>query len=199
MKIKLLLLCCVVFVTTSCTSTRVISTWKDASETEKFTTVFVFGLAQQQAYRSLLEHHLVDLLEDAGVKAYTTYDLFPDISSIDKAAADSVIKKNSGDGIILVRLLKKKEETFDHRGETLFVGGITVDDSSGWHTYYETVSTADYVVDDDMEILETVIYKVNPEKRVWTSVIKSKAVSIPDVIYLYSMEMRKQFKSSGLF
>jgi len=133
------------------------------------------------------------------VKAYTTYDLFPDISSIDKAAANAAIKKNSGDGVILVRLLKKKDETFYHRGETVFVGGLTVDDSSGWHSYYETVSTPEYVVDDDMEILETVIYKVNPEKRVWTSVIKSKAVSIPDVIYLYSTEMRKQLKASGLF
>jgi hypothetical protein len=50
-----------------------------------------------------------------------------------------------------------------------------------------------------MEILETVIYNVDPEKRVWTLVTKTKAVSIPDVIYLYSMEMRKQLESSGLF
>jgi hypothetical protein len=199
MKIKLLLLCCAVFLTTSCASTKVISTWKDDSQTEKFTTVFVFGLAQQQDYRSLLEHHLVDLLEDAGVKAYTTYDLFPDITSIDKAAANSVIKKNSGDGVIWVRLQKKKEESLYHRGETVFVGGITVDDSSGWYSYYETVSTPDYVVDHDMEILETVIYNVDPEKRVWSLVTKTTAVSIPDVIYLYSMEMRKQLKSSGLF
>jgi hypothetical protein len=199
MKIKLLLLCCIVLLTTSCATTKVINTWKEDSQTEKFTTIFVFGLAKQPVYRSLLERQLVNFLKDAGVDAHTTYDLFPDISSIDKAAAAAVIKNKGGDGVIVVRLIDKNEETLYLRGKTVYLGGVAVRDSSGWHSYYDTVSAPDFVVDQKMAMVETVIFNVDTEKPVWSAITKTTETSIPDIIYSYRKAIGKQLKSSGLF
>ena len=199
MKIKLLLLCCIFLLTTSCATTKVISTQKENSQTEKFTTIFVFGLAKQPVYRSLLERQLVNFFKDAGVKAHTTYDLFPDIGSIDKTAAAAVIKNKGGDGVIVVRLIGKKEETLILHGKTVWVGGGAVHDSGGWFSYYETVSGPDFVVDQKIAMVETVIFNVDTEKRVWSAMTKTTETSAPDAIDSYRKAIGNQLKSSGLF
>jgi hypothetical protein len=199
MKIKLLLLCCIILLTTSCATTEVINTRKENSQTEKFTTIFVFGLAREPFYRSLLERQFVNFLKDAGVEAHTTYDLFPDIGSIDKAAAAAVIKNKGGDGVIVVRIIGKKEETLYLQGKTLWVGATAVHDSGGWHSYYETVSGPDFVVDQKIAMVETVIFNVDTEKRGWSAMTKTTETTAPDAIDSYRKAIGSQLKSSGLF
>jgi hypothetical protein len=199
MKIKLLLLCCIVLLTTSCATTKVINSWEENSQTEKFTTIFVFGLVKKPVYRSLLERQLVNLLKDAGVNAHTTYDLFPDAGSIDKDVAAAVIKNKGGDGVMVVRLIGKKEETRYLRGKTFFIGAGAYRDSSGSYSYMETVSTPDFYIDKKMAMVESIIFDVNKEKRVWSATTKTTETSIPDSIYSYRKAIGKQLKSSGLF
>ena len=199
MKIKLLLLCCIVLFTTSCATTEVVDTWKENSQTEKFTSIFVFGLVKQPVYRSGLERQLVNFFKDAGVDAHTTYDLFPDIGSIDKEAAAAVIKNKGGDSVIAVRLIDKKEETDIIHGKTLYLGGGAVKDGGGWYSYYETVSGPDFVVDKKMALIETVIFNVETKKMVWSANTKTTETSAPDAIVSYRKAIGNQLKSSGLF
>jgi len=198
MKIKLLLLCCIVLFTTSCATTEVVDTWKENSQTEKFTSIFVFGLAREPIYRAYLERQLVNLLKDTGVEAHTTFDLFPDIGSIDKAEAAAVIKNKGGDGVIVARLVGKSAETLVLRGKTLYLGGAAIHDSDGWHSYYSTVSSLDMVVDNKIAKVETVIFNVETKKRVWTSLTETKDTTAPDIIDSYNKALVKQLKSSGL-
>jgi hypothetical protein len=199
MKIKLLLLSCILLLTTSCATTKVINTWKDDSQTEKFTTIFVFGLAKIPVYRSFLERQLVDFLKDADVDAHTTYDLFPDIESIDKAEAAAVIKNKGGDGVIVVRLIDKKEEKVIRGGKNVWVGGGAVQDGGDWYSYYETVSGPDFIIDNKMAIIETVIFNVETEKLVWSAMTKTTETSTPNAIKSYRKAIGNQLKSSRLF
>jgi hypothetical protein len=198
MKIKLLLLCLIILLTTSCAKTEVIDTWKENSQTEKFTSIFVFGLAREPVYRAILERQLTNLLKDAGVEAHTTFDLFPDISSIDKAEAAAVIKNKGGDGVIVARLVGKSGETLVLHGKTLYLGGAAIHDSDGWHSYYTTVSSQDIVVDNKIAKIETVIFNVDTKKRVWTSLTETKDTTAPDIIDSYNKAIIKQLKSGGL-
>ena len=198
MKIKLLLLCCIVLLTTSCATTEVVDTWKENSQTEKFTSIFIFGLAREPIYRAYLERQLVILLKDTGVEAHTTFDLFPNLDSIDKAEAAAVIKNKGGDGVIVVRLVGKSGETLVLHGKTLYLGGVAVRDSGGWHSYYTAVSTQDIVVDKTIAKVETVIFNVDTKKRVWTSLTETKDKTAPDIIDSYTKAIVKQLKSSGL-
>jgi len=198
MKIKLLLLCCIIILTTSCATTKVVDTWKEDSQTEKFTSIFVFGLAREPIYRAILERQLTNLLKDIGVEAHTTFDLFPDISSIDKAEAAAVIKNKGGDGVIVARLVGKDEETLVLRGKTLYLGGAAIHDGDGWHSYYTTVSSQDIVVDNKIAKVETVIYNVDTKKRVWTSLTETKDTTAPDIIESYNKALVRQLKSNGL-
>jgi hypothetical protein len=198
MKIKLLLLCFIILLTTSCAKTEVIDTWKENSQTEKFTSIFIFGLAREPVYRAGLERQLANLLKDAGVEAHTTFDLFPDIGSIDKAEAAAVIKNKGGDGVIVVRLVGKDEETLVLYGKTLYLGGAAVHDGDGWHSYYTTVSSLDMVVDNMIAKVETVIYNVDTKKHVWTSLTETKDTTVPDIIESYNKALVRQLKSNGL-
>lgn len=199
MKKRLLLLCCTVLFITSCATTEVINTWKEESQTEKYTTIFVFGLAKKPVYRSLLERQLVNLLKDAGVEAHTTYDLFPNIGSIDRAAAAAVIKGKGGDGVMVIRLIDKKEETIHLRSSTFAPAGSVAHDGMGWYGYL--VDSKDPAVDIDQKIslVESTIFNVDKKKRVWSATTKTTEDSIPASIYSYRDAIGKQLKSSGLF
>ena len=198
MKIKLLLLCSIVLLTTSCATTEVLDSWKENSQTEKFTSIFVFGLAKEPVYRAILERQLTNLLKDAGVEAHTTFDLFPNLDSIDKAEAAAVIKNKGGDGVIVARLVGKSGETLVLRGKTLYLGGAAIHDSDGWHSYYTTVSSLDMVVDNTIAKVETVIFNVATKKRVWTSLTETKDTTAPDIIESYNKALVRQLKSNGL-
>ena len=198
MKIKLLLWCSIILLTTSCATTKVVDTWKEDSQTEKFTSIFVFGLAREPIYRAGLERQLTNLLKDIGVEAHTTFDLFPNLDSIDKAEAAAVIKNKGGDGVIVVRLVGKDEETLVLYGKTLYLGGAAIHDDNGWHSYYTTVSSQDIIVDNKIAKVETVIFNVDTKKRVWTSLTETKDTTVPDIIDSYNKAIIKQLKSSGL-
>jgi hypothetical protein len=198
MKIKLLLWCSIILLTTSCATTKVVDTWKEDSQTEKFTSIFVFGLAREPIYRAGLERQLTNLLKDIGVEAHTTFDLFPNLDSIDKAEAAAVIKNKGGDGVIVARLVGKDEETLVLYGKTLYLGGAAIHDDNGWHCYYTTVSSQDIIVDNKIAKVETVIFNVDTKKRVWTSLTETKDTTVPDIIDSYNKAIIKQLKSSGL-
>jgi hypothetical protein len=180
MKIKLLLWCSIILLTTSCATTKVVDTWKEDSQTEKFTSIFVFGLAREPIYRAGLERQLTNLLKDIGVEAHTTFDLFPNLDSIDKAEAAAVIKNKGGDGVIVARLVGKDEETLVLYGKTLYLGGAAIHDDNGWHSYYTTVSSQDIIVDNKIAKVETVIFNVDTKKRVWTSLTETKDTTVPE-------------------
>jgi hypothetical protein len=200
MKKILLLMCCSVLLLTSCTTTKVLSTWEEDSHADKYNTIFVLGLVNTPVYRALLERQLVNFFKDAGVEAHTTYDIFPDWGSLDKATAAAVIRDKGGDGVMVVRLIDKKEETRYLRGKTYVTGGYMVRDSSGdWYGYYEKFGTSDIIIDQHISLVESIFFDVDKGKRVWSAMTRTSQTSASDSIHSYRKAIGRQLASSGLF
>lgn len=200
MKIQLVLLCCIILLATSCATTKVVDIRRAESQAEKFTTVFVFGLVPEPVYRSFLERQLVDYLKDAGVDAHTTFGILPETASISKAAATAVMKTKGCDGVIVVRLISKKEERLILQGKKVWVGGAAVKDSSGdWYSYYKIASGPDFIADKKIAMVETAIFNVETQKLVWSALTKTTENSIPNLIKSYRKAIGSKLKSSELF
>ena len=188
---------------TACATTEVLDTWKDDSQTEKFTTVFVLGVIKEPAYRNLLENKLVNVLKDAGVNAYPTHMFFPQADLIDKAAAADAIKDKGVDGVMVVRLVDTKNETVYTPGTTYIESGYGGRYNRGWYGYYgggyRVVSTPGYTTQYNISTVESTIFNTNTEKRVWSTITQTSETTVPDAINSYIKAIGNPLKSSGLF
>ena len=195
---KIVLLCCIALLATSCTTTKVIDTWQEEQQAEKYKSIFVFGMLKTSVYRSLLERQLVDFLKDAGVDAHTTFDLFPNIDSIDKVAATAVIKEKGGDSVMVIRVMDYEKERHYQAGKSVLTLGPSVYHSY-WYSVQKTQLLSGSEMNKEISMLESMIFDVGKEKRVWSAVTKTTESSIPKSIYSFRKVIGKKLKSSGLF
>jgi len=203
MKTRILLLCCIVLVLAGCATTEVIDTWKDDSQVQKLKKVYVLGVINEPAYRRMVEYRLLNTLKKAGVDAHATVDIFPNVDQIDKTAAATFIKENGVDGVMVVRLVDKKQETVYTPGETYVVGSYGGRYMGGWHGYYggayQVMSTPGYTTEYLISTVESTIYRTDENKRVWSTVTETSETSVVQAIDSYIEVIDKQLKASGLF
>ena len=158
MKKHFLLLLVIGLLITSCATTEVLDTWKDDSQTEKITTVFVLAVVKEPAYRNLIENKLVNVLKETGVTAYPTHMFFPQADQIDEAAAAAVIKEKGVDGVMVVSLVDTKNETVYTPGTTYIENDYGGRYNRGWYGYYgrgyRVVTTPGYTTEEDVVEIE---------------------------------------------
>lgn len=203
MKARILLLCCSVMILAGCATTNVIDTWKDDSQVQKFKKIYVLGVIKEPAYRRMVEYRLLNILKKAGVDAHATVDIFPNVDQIDKTAAATFIKENGVDGVMVVRLVDKRQETVYTPGETYIYGGYGDRYMGGWHGYYgggyQVMSTPGYTTEYLISMVESTIFSTDENKRVWSTMTETSETSVDEAIDSYIKAMDKQLKSSGLF
>jgi hypothetical protein len=203
MKKRFLLLFVSGLLLTSCATTEVLDTWKDDSQTEKFSTIFVLAVIKEPAYRNLLENKLVNVLKDTGVTAYPTHLFFPQADQIDEAAAAAAIKEKGVDGVMVVRLVDTKNETVYTPGTTYIEDGYGGRYSRGWYGYYgrgyRVVSTPGYTTQYNISTVESAIFNTDTKKRVWSTITQTSETSVPSAINSYIKAIGNPLKSSGLF
>lgn len=187
----------------ACATTEVLDTWKDESQTEKLTSVFVLGVIKEPAYRNLLENKLVKVLQDIGVTAHPTHLLFPQADRIDETAAAVAIKEKGVDGVLVVRLVDTKNETIYTPGTTYIEDGYGGRYNRGWYGYYgrgyRVVSTPGYTTQYNISTVESTIFKPNTENRLWSTITQTSETSVPAAIGSYIKAIRTPLQSSGLF
>jgi len=188
---------------TACATTEVLDTWKDDSQTEKLTTVFVLAVIKEPAYRNLLENKLVKVLKDTGVTAYPTHLFFPQADQIDEAAAAAAIKEKGVNGVMVVSLVDTKNETVYTPGTTYIEEGYGGRYNRGWYGYYgrgyRVVSTPGYTTEYNISTVESTFFNPNTKKRVWSTLTQTSETTVPDAINSYIKAIRSPLKSSGLF
>ena len=203
MKKRLLLLFVSGLLLTACATTEVLDTWKDDSQTEKLTTVFVLGVIKEPAYRNLLENKLVKVLQDIGVTAYPTHLFFPQADQIDETAAADAIKEKGVDGVMVVRLVDTKNETVYTPGTTYIEGDYGGRYNRGWYGYYgrgyRVVSTPGYTTQYNISTVESTFFKPNTENRIWSTLSQTSETTVPDAIDSYIKAIGTPLKSSDLF
>ncbi len=203
MKTKLLLLCCSVLILIACASTKVLNTWQDETQTEKFTKIFILVLSEKPTYRGLIEQKLVDVLKKTGVNAQATIELYPDLDQIDEEAATAAMKANGVDGVMVVSLVDKRIETVHTPGTSYVQGGYGGRYAGGWYGYYgrgyQVVTTPGYTTEYAISTVETTIYSAARNKRVWSTLTETSETNVPDAIDSYIKAIDKPLQSSGLF
>lgn len=203
MKTKSLLLCCSALILFACSSTKVLNTWQDETQTEKFSNIFVLVLSEKPTYRNLMEHKLVNVLKNIGAKAQATIVLYPNLDQIDEGAAAAAMKENGVNGVMVVSLLDQRIET-DHTPGTAYVQrGYGGRYSGGWYGYYgrgyKVIMTPGYSTEYAISTVETTLYSASTNKRVWSTLTETSETNVPDAIDSYIKAIGKTLRSSGLF
>jgi hypothetical protein len=200
---RFLLLCFGVLLLTACSTTEVVNTWKDDSQNQKFSNVLVVAVSKIPAYRALVEHELVNIIEKAGADATASVDILPNTDLIDEAAASAAIKDSGADAVMVLRLVDKKNEDLYTPGTTYVQGGYGGRYNRGWHGYYgsgyRVMSTPGYSRKFSVSTVETTLFDAATNKRVWSTLTTTTETTEGAAINSYLKAISKPIKESGLF
>ncbi len=200
MKTRFLLLCFGALFLSACSTTEVVSTWKDDSQNQKFANVLVVAVSEVPAYRSFIERELVSTIKEAGADAKAAVDILPNTDFIDEEAASASVKETGADAVMVVRLIDEKKEE-------VFVPGTTYPHDGrynrGWHDYYggahRVMSTPGYSAELTVSTVETTLFDTATNKHVWSTTTATTEATTVAAIESYLKTIVQPIKESGLF
>lgn len=184
MKIKLLLLSCVVCLMAACApSTRLTKSWTDPSVTPEtvkpFKKVLVIARVKDETSNRIAEDNIVSQVRNA-VPSYATLSPSDTIS----ASVNAKLQAAGFDGLIVMRLTEVNKK-LDYQPGTGY---------RGFYGYrYGGPGT---LTEDQIFYVETSIYSVNPDKMLWSGTTSTFNPSklekaLDDIIYSVKMELTK--------
>jgi hypothetical protein len=173
-RILLMLLLLAVFITEGrdvTAQTVLTDVWKDKDHRIAVKKIAVFWIAKVSQNRLLAENEFVRQLKERGLVATPVYVVIPPDKFIEKDAAMTKIRDLGVDAILLLRMTDKKtiQTTIPAPGQA--------DPSrlSGYYTYAYDAPTRDA---SDTAFLETNLFDVRTEQRIWTA----RSVTKVDVV-----------------
>jgi hypothetical protein len=197
-----------------CSTTKVLHVWheKDLPDT-KLSNVLVIGVIKKPVYRRIFEDSMVTQLEKLGVNASASYDLFPNADYLEKSIIVSKVDQLNIDAIIFVKIVDNEKATVHVPGTTIYTEGpyaSSFDRRSNWDSYYrnwhgyynnsyQITHTPGYAVEYDVTTVETNIFSVKNEKRLWSAITKTSESSVISAINSYVDKISKRFADSPLF
>ncbi len=198
---KLIAPCLVLFmIISSCTSTRLTSSWKKQGYVpQKYEKVLVLALGRTTSGRAAVEGAMADELKKNGVNAVTALGVFPNYNpevKLEKEVIAEALKKNGIDGFLVLSILDRKSEQVYVEGQSyqravgnsytpsLYQGSYpsgyySLNDvnSSNYYGYYstvyETVHEPGYYKEQTTFFLESNFFRVSDEALTWTGQCES--------------------------
>jgi hypothetical protein len=178
----------------SCSSTQLISSWRDPQTTidkTQLSKVLVMCLVKDETTRRVGEDVLVKRNPSLFVASYTQLPLS---SLSDTTLVAKVIYGGGYDGFILMRLVDKKQATN-------YVPGSYPSYYGGWYGYYG--HAAPYYYDpghyetSEYYSVETNVYSLNPDKLIWSGITEtvdpgSVQTTINEIAEAVSYQMKKE-------
>jgi hypothetical protein len=156
----------------SCTSTEIVSSWKDPATTisgNQIDKILFIALVKNESYRRVIEDKLVALSKGKGVASYT-FVTGSNLTKTDKEAITQRLKADGIDLIVIMRLLDVKAETRYVPGSGMYgYGGYWGGYSYAAPMYY----TPGYYTTDKKYLVETNVYSVKQDKLVWSGTTSS--------------------------
>ncbi|MBO9732800.1 MAG: hypothetical protein J7623_29425 [Chitinophaga sp.] len=142
---QLLFLIAIVFA--GCTSTNLISSWKDpALQPQKFSKILVIGMAgsKDRDIRENLENAMSQQLTANGMSAATATSIFgpKTFENLSEAEAVNQISDKGFDGVMILSLLDKNKERYYSPGRMSYTPFAMV--RSHWYPYYRVIYNRTY-------------------------------------------------------
>jgi len=162
----------------SCTSTEIVSSWRDPETTisaDQIDRILFIALVKNETYRRVVEDKLVALSKGKGLASYT-FVTGSNLSKTDKEAITQRLKADGIDLIVIMRLVDVKDETRYVPGSAMnSYGGIP-----GYGGYWRGYSyaapmyyTPGYYTTDKKYLVETNVYSMEQDKLLWSGTTSS--------------------------
>lgn len=148
----------------SCTSTSIVSSWKDPNSTDnpdKWDKVLVAVQSTSDVKRRVAEDKLAGMSD----KLYASYTLFPDRSAVEnEAELKRKIQAGEFDAIMTLRLTDRNKQTSYVPGS--YSGGYWGYHRGYWGGYYDP----GYYREDTYYAIETQVFSLAENKLVWSGI-----------------------------
>lgn len=157
----------------SCAGTKLTNTWKDAEyRGGALSKMLIIVVAEKEYIRKLVENEFVKQLKARGVDGISSYTIVPSIQDIKKEAIEAAAKEQGADGIIVTRLVGKKQLEAHIPAGTPSIVSVT-SYGSDWFPFYSEsyvyVRTIQPVTDKEAVSLDTNVYQTMNGKLVWSA------------------------------
>ena len=177
-KIRLSLLCLLAVLLCSCAATTVRNTWKAPGAQGPVGKIAVLAIEERGLLRQGFENRFVGQLIRSGAKSLPTYDLLslPQIKQDKRAAADR-LGANGAEALLILRLNHKTSTYREIRpGDERYAAMVTGFETVGWYDYYSLGLmdlSSTYATLKERVYLETSLYDLKTEKRVWSAMTRT--------------------------
>jgi hypothetical protein len=171
-------LCALAALLCSCAATSIKKTWKAPDCQQPVGKIAVLTIENRGLLRQGFENRFVAQLTKAGAPALVTYDLLslPEIKGDKRAAADR-FRAGGAEAILILRLVDVGTAYHESRaGNERYAPVITGVDSMGWYDYYSVGFTdmgTTYGSLKQTVCLETSLYDLKTEKRLWSALTET--------------------------
>jgi len=185
-----------VMMITSCSSTKVISSWKQEDLGKTYHHPMIIGVSDSQQTRQIYEKHFVAELAKKNITATPSYKL---ISSKQKINRDTVIDAVKGTDIdaALVTYLVSSETEVNYQESPLNIGYS--DESDDMRVSATLVSTRGRTNDAEIITLKNDLYDAKSRSLVWSAQTRSVAPeSIDDVVIGVTSLLIDELISDGM-
>ena len=178
MKIGSLARCLPLVLVCACAATSVKKTWKAADCQGPVGKIGVIAIEERGLLRQGFENRFVSQLRSNGAAALPTFDLLslPQIKE-DKRAAAERFRESGAEVLLILRLFDKVSSyrEIQPAGER-YVPMLTGIDTYGWYDYYSLglmSLSSTYGSLKDYVYLETAVYDLKTEKRLWSALTRT--------------------------
>jgi hypothetical protein len=163
--------------TTAFGQTVLTDVWKDKDHRIVVKKIAVFWIVQAPQNRLLAENEFVRQLKARGINAMPVYVVIEPDKLVDRDTAKAKIKELGADALLTLRVTDKQtvQSPIPKPGTT---------DPSNQASYYQYIYDAPTVDPSGPAYLETILFDVKTERRIWTArsvtkvdMIDQKAVS----------------------
>lgn len=162
----------------SCAATSVKNTWKSPDSQQPVGKVAVLAIAHNGSVRKGFENRFATQLVNAGTQAMVTYDSLslPEIKQDKRTAADRILA-NGVDALLILRVVDTGTYYRESQpGGERYAGAITGFETMGWYDYYSVAfmnMSPTYGTLKQTVYLETGVYDLKTEKRLWSLLTKT--------------------------
>ena len=191
---RLLTLLAVAFLLSSCSSTRVVTQWRDPATTQlRFSKVLALCIAKEQSLRRAAEGELCKQI--SSVECKPAYLAVPD-SMIDKDKQDeakALVTRSGFDGAVVVRVV-------DVREKVTYVPPTYGPTFWGYYGYaWPMAYDPGYYRTDQILRLETSIYSLTQDQLLWVGTTETvNPKSLPDTIAEVAKAVREELQEDHL-
>ena len=171
------LLVIVLFIMTSCATTKLKNVWRDDNYSGKIKRVLVIGVITRPGLKRFFEYEMVQQMEVRGIGAIAGYSVMPPDKEADKDSIVSILKEQDIDGVLIARLVDRQDV---HYGSGPKYGSTSYERPSPyrqWHSYYSKsysmVNIPEQKVKHEIVSVETNLYDADSEQLVWSALSRT--------------------------